>query len=394
MRRYLIIATTIIVLLGVGVVVYFYYFAKEPTVSVGFPTTTGLPTSGDQNKPITSNEPPAPAAAVSARLIEVSKGPVVSGVVVTDSKALTASSSPQATLHYVERQSGNIFSYDVTTHTVTRTSNKTIPGIQSAAWTPNGVLAFVRYLGGTDFTTISTYGINATSSEGFFLAQNLADVAVSSSNVLTLASGVNGSVVSLVNLDGGNPRAVFSTPLSSVRTSFAGPGRYLLSTKASGTLQGEAFLSTGGAPSRIAGPHAGLVALSSPQGKWILVSYTGPNNSLQMELVNTGTGETIALPVATIADKCVWTNDEAALYCGIPQDVPATTYPDDWYQGAVHFTDRIWKINVADRFAQLVLDFTKESASPLDAISLAIDPSQSTLVFMNKNDGSLWSYSL
>lgn len=394
MKRYLLVITAVIVLLGLGTVLYFYFFSKAPSVSVT-PGGAELPGSSDQASPTpTSTEPPAPAAAVSARLVKVSKGPVVAGVVVTNHKSASASSSPEAVVHYIERQSGNVFSYDATTHTVTRTSNKTIPGIQSAAWLADASTAYVRYLGGDTFNTISTYGLNATSSAGFFLAQNLADIATVGANVLTLASGVNGSVVSTINPDGTNPRPVFSTPLSSVRASFAGKGAYLVSTKASGLLSGDAFLYRNGVLSRVAGPHAGLVALASPQGKWVLVSYSGANDTLQMELVNAVSAEVISLPVATIADKCVWAADDSALYCGIPTETAGATYPDDWYQGVVHFADRIWKINVADRFAQRILDFTAETEASLDATSLAIDPAQTLLTFINKNDGSLWSYSL
>ena len=69
-------------------------------------------------------------------------------------------------------------------------------------------------------------------------------------------------------------------------------------------------------------------------------------------------------------------------------------YPDDWYQGVVPFNDRIWKIQVAGRYAQLVLDFPTETKGVLDAEALAIDSLNSVLVFVNKNDGSLWSYQL
>jgi hypothetical protein len=47
---------------------------------------------------------------------------------------------------------------------------------------------------------------------------------------------------------------------------------------------------------------------------------------------------------------------------------------------------------VAGRYAQLVLDFQKETGSALDATALAVDAVTSTLVFLNKNDESVWSY--
>ena len=114
-----------------------------------------------------------------------------------------------------------------------------------------------------------------------------------------------------------------------------------------------------------------------------------------MEVVNTATGVAFPIPVATIADKCVWTSDDSVIYCGIPMNPDAShRYPDDWYQGAAPFSDRIWKIDVAGRYAQLTLDFSQANRGNLDAEALAIDPSRTVLVFVNKNDGSLWSYSL
>lgn len=398
MKRTLIIGAVVIVLTGIVVGVYFFFFAKPAVIT----TTPGgtLPILGQGTEPGTG-QTTTPATTlgtptvVSPRLVQISKGPVVPGVVVVNKKPVEASSTPESAVNYIERESGNVFSYLTNSKTITRTNNKTIPGIQSAVWLPSGSVAFVRYLSGTDFSTINTYALPASGSDGFFLPQNLADISVSSTSLLTLASGVNGSAASLEHTDGTGAVSAFTTPLSAVRASFAGKFQYLAYTKPSGLLSGDAFLvDNTGFFSRIAGPLNGLVALASPSGKWVLVSYTG-GGAMQMELVNTATNETLPLPVATIADKCVWAADDSSIYCGIPVS-PSTnaTYPDDWYQGAVSFNDRIWKIQVDGRYAQLVLDFTTETKASLDAEALAIDSSNTTLVFLNKNDGSLWSYSL
>ncbi len=400
MRRTLTIVSTIIVLVGIGTGVYFYFFANTTGVTIAPPEGGGLPIAGQGTMPITGNTPDteAPVGApvsVSARLVKISPGPVALGAVVIDHKAVNASSSPEVAVSYIERQSGNVFSYKVGAATLTRTSNKTVPGIQTASWLPDGSLAFVRYLSGTDFSTINTYALPSNGSNGFFLPQNLADVAASPTRVLTLSSGVNGSTVSLRRIDGTSPSTVFTTHLSALRSSFSGKSQYLVFTKPSMTLAGNAFLiETSGRFSRIAGPHNGLVALASPLGKWILVSFV-QEGSMRMNLINTATAESIPLPVATIADKCVWTADDSVIYCGIPVNPPSDfNYPDDWYQGAVPFNDRLWKIQVDGRYAQLVLDFSAETKDSLDAEALAINPANTVLVFVNKNDGSLWSYSL
>lgn len=401
MQRPLIITVSVLVLLGLGLFVYFYFFTG-PSVTIAPGGIADLPIAGQTQPPsgptdsdeIPTIYSPGTPVTVTSRLVQISKGPVVPGAAVMTSKALSASSSPITTVNYIERQSGNVFSYRTDARTLTRTNNKTLLGIQSAAWLPNGSMAYVRYLSGTDFSTINTYALAASSSQGFFLPQNLSDISVSSTNILTLTSGVNGSIVSRTNTDGTRSSTVFTTPLTSLRVSFAGSNQYLVFTKPSSTLPGTAFLvNSSGSFSRIAGPLDGLAALVSPSGKWVLVSYT-ESGSLRMQLVNVATGTALQLPVTTIVDKCVWAADESSLYCGIPVRPPTASYPDDWYQGAVHFEDRIWKIYVDEHYAQMVLDFTEATEDTLDAEALAIDAEESTLVFTNRNDGSLWSFSL
>ncbi|MBU6214325.1 hypothetical protein KGM48_00560 [Patescibacteria group bacterium] len=394
MRRTLTILAVLIVILGIVLAVYFFYFRTTATVTVS-PTGGTLPSAGQTTSsstaviPAVTNSP----VAVSPRLVKIASGPIVPGMVIVDTPAASASSSPETIVSYIERQSGNIYTYSVQSQTTTRTSNKTVPGIQSASWLPDGSLAFVRYLTGTDFSTVNTYGLPSNGSNGFFLNQDLAGLAVSSSSVLMLASGVNGSVGLLAHTDGTSSKSVFTSPLSSLRVSFAGRG-YLAFTKPSALLDGDAFLvDSSGRFSRIAGPASGLVALASPSGKWVLVS-SSHDGTMQMQLINTATGEALPLPVATIADKCVWTANESAIYCGIPMNPPSASYPDDWYQGVVSFSDRLWKIDVAGRYAALVLDFSKETKTSLDATALTLDSGNTTIAFINKNDGSLWSFSL
>ncbi len=401
MRNTLIIAAIALVVLGLGVGVYLFFpgapsIPGAPGASACLPFA-GQPAPGPGGAGAGTGSSLAPGApvAVSARLVQISAGPVVPGEAVVDLKAVNASSSPEVAVNYIERESGNVFTYLTHAGTLTRVNNKTIPGLQSAAWLPDGSVAFARYLSGSDFSTINTYALAATSSAGFFLPQNLADLSVSASGVLTLASGVNGSAVSLSRIDGTHAATLFTTPLSSIRISFAGKNQYLIFSKPSTSLAGDAFLVDGaGRFTRIAGPLTGLVALASPSGKWVLVSSV-QSGTMQMELVDAATGTATTLPVATIADKCVWAADDSAVYCGIPVNPnPSSSYPDDWYQGVAHFSDRIWKINTVGHYAQLVLDFSQANKGDLDATALAVNRANTTLVFVNKNDGSLWSYSL
>jgi hypothetical protein len=388
----------VIVLLGAGVWAYFY-FAASPKLAVT--DTPSLPASG-ATLPGTAggdaNSEPAftpSAARITTRLTRISTGPVVPGTVAIDRPAGTASSTADVEVRYIEQRSGNVYTYLVKAGQLTRISNRTLPGIADAKWLPTGETAFVRYLSGDTLSTVSTYGLAADGSGGFFLPQDLADLDVSATNVLALASGASGSIASRLATDGSGGGAVFSSPLSSLRAAFAGTAGYIAFTKPAASLAGYLFaVSAQGRFSRIAGPLHGLVALPDHAGRYALVSSVD-NDVMRLTLTSLADGSEIPLPVGTIADKCAWTADDRAIYCAVPVS-PSTdySYPDDWYQGAAHFSDRIWKIDVAGRFAQLVLDLRTAVTDPVDASALALDPDATTLVFSNKNDGSLWSFQL
>ncbi len=393
MRRYLIISAIGLLVIGVLFAVYVYFFTGGSGVAV---TPSGtLPVAGQGNQTTNTGTAsgttnPGTPEKVSARLVRIDAGPVVPGEVATD----VGTSSPDINVSYIERESGNVFSYLVHTGVLTRTNNTTVPRLQSALWLPDASFALVQYLSG-DISTLNTYALPATNTKsGFFLPQNLSGLAVSSSAILALASGVNGSVAEIEHTDGTHVAQAFTTPLSDVRVGIAGKN-YVAVTKSAATLEGDAYLvDASGRFSRIAGPLMGLSALVSPSGKYAFVSYTGAG-TLKTELVTVATGVALPLPLTTIADKCVWAADDSAVYCGVPTSVPAGyAYPDDWYQGAVHFSDKMWKVDVAGRYAELVLDFSSANAGSLDATNLAVDPANSVLVFLNKNDGSLWSYQL
>jgi hypothetical protein len=398
-RTILIIIAAVVVILGLGVGAYFMFFTSSPGVAVspgGTLPANGTTGQGNQNQQggSGSNVAGSPVK-IAERLIKIDSGPVVSGEIVLDQKSVSSTTPGDISVQYLQRQSGNIYSYLVRAGTLTRISNKTVPGIQSASWLPNGSMAYVRYLSGNDFSIINTYALPANGSNGFFLPQNLNGISVASSSVLALAVSASGATGSLLHTDGTKNGQAFSTPLSMLSAQFAGKGAYLVYTKPSSTLDGYAYIvDSTGRFSLAAGPGKGLSALASPSGKWLVVSFmTG--TAMQLELVNTTSHETISLPIGTIADKCVWAADDSVVYCGVPKNPSSNfAYPDDWYQGAAHFSDQIWKINVTGRYAQLVLDIPTVAKTEVDATALAVDPASQELVFLNKNDGSLWAYAL
>lgn len=412
MRRTLIIAgAAVIGLLLLAVLAYFLFFrSSAPGITAG----TGQNPFGEganvaPGAGATSTDSGATPTEVAPHLVRITTGPVAYGVaamsipqqrlLISGSGTTTSTSTYkiyETDVRYAERESGNVFSYDFTDKTLTRISNKTLPGIQEASWAADGTTAFLRFLTTQDNgnEVIDTYALPVGKDDGgYFLETDLGQVVITgTSTVVTLLPSTTGTIATAARVDGAAPKTVFSSPLSSLRLYAAGKG-YAAATKASASADGYGFMvSSAGAFTRVLGPLSGLTLLPSPSEKSVLFSYDS-GNTVVAGVLDVATRTVTTLPIAALPDKCVWAADESAIYCGVPRTMSGT-WPDDWYQGVTSFSDRIWKIDLAARNADLIVDPVAVANVAMDAVSLAIDPRSDALFFTNKKDGSLWAYDL
>jgi len=404
-RRLLIIIASIVVVLGLLAGSYFLFFSG-PSLSVGTPTNP-FGSSGDReaSELLDPDGQPVQGAGtvVAPRLIRISDAPVGKGAVaiyIPPVPAVASSTEPETPadveVRFIERQSGNIYAFRVHDRVLTRISNRTLPGIQEATWTTDGSRAFVRYLTrATDGTEhVDTYMLPADGGDGYFLEQDLEQAIVrATSTVFSLLPSTSGSIGSLSAPDGTNVRTLFTSALSRLRAGFSG-ANIVATTKASSGLDGYSFLvgGTDGSFTRILGPLRGLATLPNKEGTSVLYSYVDANRAY-LQVLDLATRNAIALPLVTLAEKCVWEPGGRAVYCGVPTAL-AGNVPDDWYQGAKTFSDRIWRIDLDTRLATLIVDPGQVANVAIDAIALTIDSESDTLVFTNKKDGTLWVYDL
>ena len=402
-RRTLLILAAIVVLIGL-VVGAFFLFGNNATLEPGIP---GNPfgSSGDRDpSSLTPDGQPIQGAGtvVAPRLIRITDVPVAKGAVALYiPPVLGATSTDPGTpedveIRFIERQSGNVYAFRVHDRLLTRTSNRTLPGIQDAVWSADGSRAFARYLtrGVDGVERVDTYALPHDGGEGYFLEQGVDALAVqASSTVFSLLPSSSGSIGTLSIIDGTNIRTLFTSPLSRLTASFSG-GNIVATTKASSGLDGYSFLvsRTDGSFSRILGPFRGLIALPNIEGTSVLFSYVDRNRTY-LQTLDLATRTVTALPLSTLAEKCVWAPGGRAVYCAVPTAL-AGNVPDDWYQGAQSFSDRLWRIDLDTRLATLVVDPGQVAEVAIDAVALSIDPTADVLVFTNKKDGTLWVYDL
>jgi hypothetical protein len=404
-RRPITLIAGIIVALGLALGLYFAFFANSAELVV---TDNPFGQLGSEF----GGDVPADASGgagteYAPRLIRISERPVAEGVAAftvvstTTRQTETASGTPatqeiaerDTEVRFIDRASGNIYKYLAWERSLTRISNKTLPGIQRASWLPDGSMAYVQFLS-EEQDRVATYALPDSGEGGFFLEQDLAQAtAVGSSTLFTLLSGTTGSVGSVAKRDGTGARTLFTSLISSL-TVHPTRSTYFAHTKPSIALGGYAFQinATTGVFTRLLGPMRGLSVLPSPDNSKLLYSYID-QGSLRLAVLDTNTRSTITLPVQTLADKCAWASDSRIVYCGVPLVLPRLL-PDDWYQGAASFSDRIWRIDMNDRLATLVLDPGETADLSIDAVALKVDESESFLIFTDKKTGSLWSYEL
>ncbi len=399
MKRALIIAATIIVLLGIGLGLYLL-FKPSAKLTVGSGNAFGDTGSGTAVNGSTGGSNSVQvniATTVGPNLVKITSGPVSAGEVAFDIPPSSTSSTTftpgDISVRYIDRESGNVYEYRALNRKLSRISNKTLPGIQEASWLPDGSMAFVRFLAPSNGTShINTFALPFDGNGGYFLQSDLAETIVTGPNsIFTLATSPTNSVGASANADGTNIKTLFGSPLTSIVARAAGTSIITVS-KAASEIDGYAFALSNGVFTPIIGPLRGLTILPSPSGRIVLFSYTD-GSALHMSTLNLTDGSVVELPLATLAEKCTWVSDSTALYCAIPSSISGNL-PDDWYQGTVSFTDKIWRIDLNTRLATLIVSPSSIGKTDIDAVNLATDPNSQILVFRNKKDSSLWAYSL
>lgn len=408
MKRLGLIFAVVLALITLGIFIYLLFFRggpiseEEPPAGNPFGEAgAGIATPRDITIPDVGVPTSGAGQEVAPRLFKITDGPVAHGAVAFQVRTADTGSSGEAApvvddteVRYVDRASGNLYRFRLDARTLERITSFTLPGIQEVAWSSDGSRAFLRYIS-TEFGAprFETYSLSASGGEGYLLQSGITNIIVTgTSSVLTTLSSSNGTVGTRSTLAGTNPSTVFTSPLSMLHVLPAG-NSYAGFTKPSALVPGYAFsITRTGDFTRILGPLSGLSILPNPSGSRYLYSYR-ENSGIRLALYDSSTQEAVVLPVATIAEKCVWRSDSLVVYCAVPRTLSGT-FPDDWYLGEVQTSDRVWKIDLEARVAALEFDPSTAGDSNIDAVALTLDAEDDVLVFTNRDDGSLWLYDL
>ena len=139
---------------------------------------------------------------------------------------------------------------------------------------------------------------------------------------------------------------------------------------------------------KILGPARGLTTLVSPDANTVMVSQS-TDSRITTGFYNVTTGVYKNSDLVTLPEKCFWSSN-TVVTCGIPQTISSGVYPDDWYQGTQLFADNLWSIDTSSGATTDILNPTQL----FDMIHIRTSPDGHYAYFINKTDGTLWSYRL
>ncbi len=356
----------------------------QPTTDNKQPETPKQPTTGNQPAPVVR---------------EVSHEPTAGFVLIDDKKE-------GAVVRFMERETGHTFSAPLAVVTEARLTNTTIPKVQEAIFSPSGTMLVARYLDEDNATIRSFAGkLNPKTSavgvitegdlQGKYLDNGIVDLvsAPAAEKIFYIVYRDGGASGIIANADGTKPATVFSSLIREWLPQWVGDTVVYLTTKASGSTAGHLFSlnTSSGALTKVVGDIFGLT--TNVNSKNTLALYSSSSGSgFELFTLDLKTKSASELPIATLAEKCAWDSTAADIvYCGVPNNPASALYPDSWYKGIVSFEDSLWRINVATGEVTVVTTFSDTTQTQIDIVNPRISKKGDYVVFMNKNDLSLWS---
>ena len=400
----IIITAIIIVMLAAG---FFAFFAgKKPTETTNEPTTTGgFPDTGDSAGRKSSAS--LGGGRSSSRIgKEVSKNILIQ---LTKNAISGTAYYGTTTALYMERATGHIYKINLDGTNNIRLSNATVPKSFEAVWSYKSDKMAVRYfedpspgsvkLAVKTFLASIGHLLKATSTseaelKGLALPATVSEIAVSPAEDKVFYLNNAGDELTegvVADFSNKSQKKIFELPFGEFNISWPVKDNIVLLTKPSAKAESYLYFlnSKTGALTRILGGIKGLTAVVSPDGEKIIFSGIGQDGT-ESKNYNLKTKTVSELGFAVLADKCAWgRKNKNMIYCAVSAKKPDTNQPDGWYQGLVSFDDGIWSKNISTGESQSVL-----SRFGADIMNIFVNDDENYLIFINKNDGTLWSLKL
>ncbi len=388
-RKSIIIVAAILLFVLLGALA-FYFFGAVPQPGERRGIFGTLPLVGREAPPARPT-PPAPPGALPPAAAEREKQ-VLLQIIETNVLAPTLSADGKS-LYYIVREDGHIKKTDLEGRNPETVSNLTVLETFEALWSPKKTKLVMRY---HDAGAVKTF-LNelATGTPSRVLPPTLTSAAWSPDGTQLAYLSRQGETTNLVIADEKlrSSRVVFSTPIPDLIIQWASRNSILLVSKPSGLAPSlvERFDVGTRRLQTIFANLNGVTLLPLPDGSGFLSSATSDRGTPQtLGIYKFSDGSTRDLSIITQAEKCAFDSKGERLFCGVPQGGWGGVMPDEWYRGAVSFSDALVEIDLKTN-ARKNLDLKGIS---VDIVNLFASPDGEFLFFQDKNTGNVWRLTL
>lgn len=367
-KKILIIAIILLVII-VGVLVVYNLFFKEETSP---PQGTNLPSNGGGELP-------------TKKIIPLTDEAIIGPTLTADGQ----------NIKYYLKENGHVYQVSLDGSKTRQISLTPLKNLIKAVWSPRGdkVITIFRDDEGVVTKYLYDYNIKqatlydryiqyiAWSPQGDKIAYHYFNEFLETNNI------------SLANPNGSNWQNIFNTRMEDLIVNWA-PNKISLHQRPSGLVANNLYILNPGTGDfhKIIDKEYGLDVKWSPDGDKVLYSATSQQGTnIGLYLVD-GQGENKKdLGIDTLAEKCVWSQDQRTVYCAVPKKIPSRDIlPDDYYKGTFTSSDVFWKINT-ELDEKTLLSYPSETEGGYDATNLLLSPREDKLFFVNRRDGRLYS---
>ena len=297
-------------------------------------------------------------------------------------------------VRYVEQGTGHVYEINLTTGKETLISGTTIPQTVNALFSHDGTYTAI-----TAFTPTGTKTIvgdiivddkNGGKINGVSLPENAREVQFTTqgNGVYYLMKDNTGSVGYIYNIEKKTSGILFNIPLRDVHVLWGNP-LYVYTTPTNNQTGYIYKIDSKSTLRYVASGMRGLLVFRYSDG--LALTSVLKDKSTIYTIDTEGTVSTQALPY--IPEKCVSEPTKNTLvFCGVPKNSIAATFPDNWYMGVVSSVDTLWSMDPYTGEAKPILDLLAESGQEIDVSRIGISESGSLIYLINKNDNALWLY--
>jgi len=365
-KRTILITIAVLLLIFVGLVVYNLFLKNRTTTPFSFFRT---PEESLGEAPTPSPESP---------FIRLTNEPIA-GFRVVDNEIV------------VVGVDGQFRRLDFFGETLNEESQSNLSGLVKAAVNPGGNAAAITI---TD---------QETADEHWVLLEEMGRLQTLPAGTIGLSFSPQGKILTTTEQNsktilsvkqGTEIKNIFETSVLDVVVIWANENTVLITTKPSGLAPGIAYSLDVNTKklTRLLGSQNGLSALLPQQLNRIVFSETSTDGrGLSFKVLDLSNQTERTLPVSTLPEKCIFSQDNRTLFCAAFVSNPTSSImPDDYYKGVfANDSNTFVRINLeSDRVETIVNEI------PVDAIELQLSPDEQSLFFINKKDGALYRLKL